>query len=239
MVSRQLTLLLSLLGCVALSFCRLRAQEREGGDLATPLGIESRLVATPKPYKLDPSDGLQIAKSKAVATDLVSKTWAPKSGKALLWALLPGGGQIYNRKYWKLPIVWGGLMTCAYFISFNSRLYSEYHAAYRDIMSEHPDQNTAWLAFAPRGAKAEDYAQYSNLKNTLQRGDSFYRRNRDLSIVLTIAVYGLSILDAYVDAELFSFDISPDLSMRVLPTVMPPLPNSSSYQVGVACQLTF
>ena len=56
----------------------------------------------------------------------------------MLWALLPGGGQIYNRKYWKLPIVWGAFMACYYAVSWNHRQYQEYHAAYRDIMSEDP-----------------------------------------------------------------------------------------------------
>lgn len=190
-------------------------------------------------FVLPKSDSLQIAKSKKLAGKL-SDSWQPKSGKALLWAILPGGGQIYNRKYWKLPIVWGGLMTCAYFISFNNRMYQEYHAAYRDLMSADPSQNTAWLAFAPQGALATDYAQYESLKGTLKRGNDYYRRYRDLSIVLAIGIYGLSMLDAYVDAELFTFDISPDLSMRVAPTLVP---NSSAvgskYKVGLGCQLTF
>lgn len=190
-------------------------------------------------FVLPKSDSLQIARSKKLAGKL-SDSWQPKSGKALLWAILPGGGQIYNRKYWKLPIVWGGLMTCAYFISFNNRMYQEYHAAYRDLMSADPSQNTAWLAFAPQGALATDYAQYESLKGTLKRGNDYYRRYRDLSIVLAIGIYGLSMLDAYVDAELFTFDISPDLSMRVAPTLVP---NSSAvgskYKVGLGCQLTF
>lgn len=195
----------------------------------------------PLSYTLGQEDSLQIAKSTKLAENLSKKkAWEPKSGKALLWALIPGGGQVYNRKYWKLPIVWGSLMTCAYFIGFNSRQYEEYHAAYRDIMSEDPSKNTAWLAFAPHGAKAEDYAQYSHLKGTLQRGDEYYRRYRDLSIVLAVGIYGLSILDAYVDAELFTFDISPDLSMRLAPTIMPSHPYShQGYKLGMTCQLTF
>lgn len=182
-------------------------------------------------------DSVQIERSKWLTDSLA---WRPKSGKALLWALIPGGGQIYNRKYWKLPIVWGALATCGYFINFNARLYNEYHTAYRDIMSADPVNNTAWLAFAPRGAKAEDYAQYTSLRSTLQRGNDYYRRYRDLSIVLAIGIYGLSMLDAYVDAELFTFDISPDLSMRLSPTLMPANPMlGNTYQVGMGCQLTF
>lgn len=187
---------------------------------------------------LTPEDSLQIQRSKALGASL-GNAWQPKSSKALLWALIPGGGQIYNRKYWKLPIVWGALATCGYFIAFNDRMYREYHAGYRDIMSADPSTNTAWLAFAPSGALATDYAKYASLKETLKRGNDYYRRYRDLSIVLAIGIYGLSILDAYVDAELFTFDISPDLSMRVAPTVVPKDPLMGGYQVGMGCQITF
>jgi len=166
--------------------------------------------------------------------------WQPNSTKAILWGLLPGGGQIYNRKYWKLPIVWGAFMACYYSIAWNNRQYQEYHAAYRDLSSADPEHNTAWLVFAPSGAKASDYQQYqSSLRSTLKRGNDFYRRNRDLSVVASILVYGLSILDAYVDAELFSFDISPDLSLRVVPDVGLPKLGIPSYQMGVNCSLTF
>ena len=166
--------------------------------------------------------------------------WQPNSTKAILWGLLPGGGQIYNRKYWKLPIVWGAFMACYYSITWNNRKYQEYHAAYRDLSSADPEHNTAWLVFAPSGAKAADYQQYqSSLRSTLKRSNDFYRRNRDLSVVTSILVYGLSILDAYVDAELYTFDISPDLSLRIAPEVGLPKLGIPSYQMGVNCSLTF
>ena len=166
--------------------------------------------------------------------------WQPNSTKAILWAFLPGGGQIYNRKYWKLPIVWGAFMTCYYSITWNNRQYQEYHAAYRDLSGPDPEHNTSWLVFAPTGAQASDYQQYqSSLRSTLKRGNDFYRRYRDLSIVATVLVYGLSILDAYVDAELYTFDISPDLSLRVVPEVGLPKLGLPSYQMGVNCSLTF
>ena len=169
----------------------------------------------------------------------IAPLWQPNSTKALLWALLPGGGQIYNRKYWKLPIVWGALTACYYAISWNNRQYGDYHEAYRDIMSADPATNTAWLAFAPAGAKAEDYAQYSSLRSTLKRGNDYYRRYRDLSIVATVLVYGLSLLDAYVDAELYTFDISPDLSLRLSPEIAVPALPRPALQLGVNCSLTF
>ena len=166
--------------------------------------------------------------------------WQPNSTKAILWAFLPGGGQIYNRKYWKLPIVWGAFMACYYSITWNNRQYQEYHAAYRDLSGPDPEHNTSWLVFAPTGAQASDYQQYqSSLRSTLKRGNDFYRRYRDLSIVATVLVYGLSILDAYVDAELYTFNISPDLSLRVVPEVGLPKLGLPSYQMGVNCSLTF
>lgn len=166
--------------------------------------------------------------------------WQPNSTKAILWAFLPGGGQIYNRKYWKLPIVWGAFMACYYSITWNNRQYQEYHAAYRDLSGPDPEHNTSWLVFAPTGAQASDYQQYqSSLRSTLKRGNDFYRRYRDLSIVATVLVYGLSILDAYVDAELYTFDISPDLSLRIVPEVGLPKLGLPSYQMGVNCSLTF
>lgn len=167
------------------------------------------------------------------------RAWSPNSTKALLWALLPGGGQIYNRKYWKLPIVWGAIATSFYAVQWNQNMYRDYHAAYRDLSSEDPSKNTAWLDFAPRGAKPEDYEKYSSLKGTLKRGNDFYRRYRDISIVATVLVYGLSILDAYVDAELATFDISPDLTLRVQPDFALPSVHLPSYQMGLRCSLSF
>lgn len=165
--------------------------------------------------------------------------WIPKSRNALLWALLPGGGQIYNRKYWKLPLVWGAIASSFYAVQWNQHMYDDYHAAYRDLSSSDPATNTAWLSFAPPGTKPEDHAQYSHLKSTLKRGNDFYRRYRDISIVATVLVYGLSILDAYVDAELATFDISPNLSLRVHPSLTLPSPGIPSYQVGLGCSLSF
>ncbi|WP_298575496.1 DUF5683 domain-containing protein [uncultured Porphyromonas sp.] len=209
------------------------------GQEALPTSLEqSRLVGAQDTTELHTPASPDFREQALKIHDQVN--WQPNSSKALLWALLPGGGQIYNRKYWKLPIVWGAFMTCYYSVTWNHRQYQDYHAAYRDLSSEDPSKNTSWLAFAPAGAKAEDYKTYqSTLKSTLKRGNDFYRRYRDLSILASILVYGLSILDAYVDAELYTFDISPDLSLRVAPEVGLPKLGIPSYQLGVNCSLTF
>lgn len=209
------------------------------GQEALPTSLEqSRLIGAQDTTELHTPASPDFREQALKIHDQVN--WQPNSSKALLWALLPGGGQIYNRKYWKLPIVWGAFMTCYYSVTWNHRQYQDYHAAYRDLSSEDPSKNTSWLAFAPAGAKAEDYKTYqSSLKSTLKRGNDFYRRYRDLSILASILVYGLSILDAYVDAELYTFDISPDLSLRVAPEVGLPKLGIPSYQLGVNCSLTF
>ena len=209
------------------------------GQEALPTSLEqSRLVGAQDTTELHTPASPDFREQALKIHDQVN--WQPNSSKALLWALLPGGGQIYNRKYWKLPIVWGAFMTCYYSVTWNHRQYQDYHAAYRDLSSEDPSKNTSWLAFAPAGAKAEDYKTYqSTLKSTLKRGNDFYRRYRDLSILASILVYGLSILDAYVDAELYTFDISPDLSLRVAPEVGLLKLGIPSYQLGVNCSLTF
>ena len=170
------------------------------GQEALPTSLEqSRLVGDQDTTELHTPASPDFREQALKIHDQVN--WQPNSSKALLWALLPGGGQIYNRKYWKLPIVWGAFMTCYYSVTWNHRQYQDYHAAYRDLSSEDPSKNTSWLAFAPAGAKAEDYKTYqSTLKSTLKRGNDFYRRYRDLSILASVLVYGLSILDAYVDA---------------------------------------
>lgn len=227
-------LLLALVGSLGL-----QAQEGVAYEPNLLEGLESQpSVALELPaYQVQALD--RQTKASLTLADNITKPWQPKGSKALLWAIIPGGGQIYNRKYWKFPLVWGALATCAYFIGFNARMYDEYHVAYRDIMSSDPSANTAWLAFAPASATPAEHAKYAYLKSTLQRGNDYYRRYRDLSIVLAIGVYGLSILDAYVDAEMFTFDISPDLSVRIAPSITPPIPYNPSYQMGLACNITF
>ena len=231
----RIRLLIALFSLLILPHATARSQESfvpSAHDMSPLLSVSDSV--SPSTQEPLPSFEKQALKIQQQAL------WQPNSTKAILWAFLPGGGQIYNRKYWKLPIVWGAFMACYYSITWNNRQYQEYHAAYRDLSGPDPEHNTSWLVFAPTGAQASDYQQYqSSLRSTLKRGNDFYRRYRDLSIVATVLVYGLSILDAYVDAELYTFDISPDLSLRVVPEVGLPKLGLPSYQMGVNCSLTF
>lgn len=151
------------------------------------------------------------------------KTFKPDPLK-VVWmaAILPGAGQIMNRKYWKLPIVYGGFLGCAYAITWNSQMYLSYLTAYKDIISNDPTQTSYLQIIAPRGYKSvEEFpGGKSQLTQILNSSQSNYRRYRDLSVIVTIGVYALSIVDAYVDAQLYDFDISPDLSMRLQPTLL-------------------
>ena len=125
------------------------------------------------------------------------KEFKPDPNKALLYALVPGLGQIYNRKYWKLPLVYGAFMGCMYAITWNNKNYKDYSTAYFDIM--------------------EDYQKVLAAEKDGQKYEGPWQE----SWTIFVRVYAISIIDAYVDAQLFDFDISPDLSLHWSPEVTP------------------
>lgn len=166
-----------------------------------------------------------------------SKVFKPNPTKAVIYsAIFPGLGQIYNRKYWKLPIVYGGFLGFSYAISWNGRYYTDYSNGYKDIMDEDPETDS-WKNFLPYGMDPETVDK-SWLTNVMKRRKDFYRRNRDLSIIGTVAMYALSMLDSYVDAQLFDFDISSDLSLRVEPTVIKKTDYFAN-SFGFQCSISF
>ena len=145
-------------------------------------------------------------------------TFTPNPGKATWSALVfPGGGQIYNHKYWKLPIVYGGFLGCAYALNWNNQMYSDYSQAYLDIMDDDPG-TASYEDFLPPRYNVEANEDY--LKRVFKNRKDNYRRQRDLSIFCFIGVYLISVVDAYVDAELSNFDITEDLSVQVRPTTI-------------------
>ena len=147
-------------------------------------------------------------------------TWTPDPKRALWLALvIPAGGQIYNRKYWKLPIFYGGMMGCVYALTWNNMMYRDYSQAYLDIMDSDP-ATQSYNKFLHLGAQITSQNEERYKKLFKSRKDK-YRRWRDMSMFCLIGVYALSVIDAYVDAELSEFDISNDLSLKVAPTVIP------------------
>lgn len=132
-------------------------------------------------------------------------------------ALFPGLGQLYNRRYWKLPIVIGAYMGLGYATSWNNGMLNDYTKAYRDIMDNDPNTKS-YMDFFPPTINEGDLDR-TWLTNILQSRKNFYRRNRDLCIIAMVGVYLIAMVDAYVDASLSHFDISPGLSMDVSPAV--------------------
>lgn len=133
-----------------------------------------------------------------------------RPAKAALWGLIPGGGQVYNRDYWKVPIVYAALGGITYSVIFANTRYYEFDRAFRI----RTDGDDATVDINPRTARYQSAA-------TVQRIRDAYRRNRDLSIIGTAVIYGLSIAEALVDAHLSTFSVSDDLSLRVAPTLVP------------------
>ena len=141
-------------------------------------------------------------------------TWRPNPKRAMWLAIvLPGAGQIYNRKYWKLPLVYGGFVGCIYAMQWNNMMFRDYSKAYQDIMDTDPTTQS-YNQFLHLGTRITDQnkEQYQSIFKS--RKDR-YRRWRDLSFFCLLGVYALSIVDAYVDASLSEFDISDDLTLRV------------------------
>ena len=133
----------------------------------------------------------------------------PKSpSRALLYAMvLPGLGQAYNGKYWKIPIVWGALGVSGYAIFYNTQ---QYERAVRDYLVSESDDDR------------------------IVRG---WRRNMELSYIVTALIYGLQILDAYVDANLYSWEVNDNLSLGISPSLQPMMSHTSlsGYSGGLTC----
>ncbi|MDE7412107.1 MAG: hypothetical protein K2M94_08730 [Paramuribaculum sp.] len=147
------------------------------------------------------------------------KVFTPDPTRAVwLSALCPGLGQIYNRRYWKLPIVIGGFMGLGYGLSWNNSMLTDYSKAYTDIMDNDPNTHS-YMNFFPPNTK-EEMLNKSWLERVLKSRKDMFRRNRDLCIISMVGVYLLAMVDAYVDASLSNFDISSDLSIHASPCVL-------------------
>ena len=166
--------------------------------------------------------------------------FVPNPTRALWLSLvLPGAGQIYNRKYWKLPFIYGGFLGCAYALMWNQMMYRDYSQAYLDIMDDDPNSKSYLDMLPPR---YDITGREDQFKTIFKRKKDYYRRYRDLSAFCFVGVYLLSVIDAYVDAQLSVFDISPDLSLKVEPAVIGTqnmLGSTNRAAYGVGCSLNF
>lgn len=190
-------------------------------------------------------DTLQMG--RLFATDTLVKprrdwsTWRPNAKRAMWLAIvLPGAGQIYNRKYWKLPIVYGGFVGCIYALRWNNMMYNDYSRAYLDI-SDNDNSTQSYNKFLHLGTRITPENE-DRFKALFKKRKDYYRRYRDLSFFILLGVYALSVIDAYVDASLSDFDISKDLSLKVSPTVINSRTDRNpvkSSAIGLHCSLNF
>ncbi len=141
-------------------------------------------------------------------------------------AALPGLGQIYNRKYWKVPFVYAGFGALGYAVSFNTKNYNSFISAYQDFTDIIPETDSYLELLASLNPAEYDPILHPETYNpsteawvrtTLLNGVDYYRKYRDLSYIGIAAWYLLTIIDAHVDASLFDYDITDDLRASVVP----------------------
>jgi hypothetical protein len=141
--------------------------------------------------------------------DSAMQAHSPKKA-AIKSALVPGLGQIYNKKYWKLPIVYGALGTCGAVFAYNLTWYKRTKYAY-NVLFKKDSAN-----FNNINPKLQIFVAAQDLER-LRYYRNQYRRDIDYSVLFFIALWGLNVVDATVDAHLKSFDVSPDLSLKIKP----------------------
>ncbi len=178
---------------------------------------------------IDPSTG------KPIDPDYRVREFNPDPNRALwMSALCPGLGQLYNRRYWKLPIVVGAYVGLGYATNWNNRMLRDYTQAYRDITDNDPSTKS-YMDFYPPNTD-ESSLNKGWLERVLKNKKDKFRRQRDLCIISMIGVYLVAMVDAYVDASLAHFDISENLSMDVHPAV---IQTNTSNTPGIGMQWAF
>lgn len=220
-----LATLLLWLGCTPV----LQAQEEEIVPVADSVVVDTISIQTI-------SDNLL----KGIKAHRDLKNFTPDPIRSMwLGLVIPGAGQFYNRKYWKLPIVYGGFLGCVYALTWNSQMYSDYSQAYLDIMDSDPNTKSYEKMLPPRYSIV---GKEERFKGIFKSKKDTFRRFRDLSIFAFGGVYLLSVIDAYVDAELSTFDISHDLSLEIQPTFIETGRYDMNHRTttpGVQCVLNF
>jgi len=153
-------------------------------------------------------DSLTTKNSKV---DTVKKKIYDPKVAARRSAIIPGWGQAYNKKYWKIPIIYAGLGITGYIFVNNIKIYKEYKFAY-----------SARVKAGPPDYDSTDYHQLDNIyktlsPNSIRSARDEFRRYVDYSALIFIVLWGLNVVDATVDAHLKNFDVSPDLSLQIRP----------------------
>ena len=165
-----------------------------------------------------------ISGTPSVPDSVMEKLHSPKKA-SIMSALLPGLGQIYNKKYWKVPVLYAGFGIMTYFIVTNAQDYVAYKGAYIEK------------------SNGDTTGKYADLVNkytaeNLQSAREYYRRNLEISVLVTALWYILNIVDASVDAHLFTYNISKDLTLKVEPAWFKPFPTGNNH-TGIKLSLRF
>lgn len=231
MPRRHFPLVCALLSLLALavgggsSFAQVDTLGTRGRDAADSLRAES-LIEAVEPVMAVISDTLVMIDGESIrliqSVPIGQLGHSPETA-TMYAAILPGLGQIYNKKYWKLPLLYGGAAALVYAIHFNNKYYKRYSNAYRDFVLQDPN-NKSYMYFVERSHLTEELVQgtYKQWFTTaLRNKKDYYRRYRDLSIFGIIGLYAIQIVDACVDAHFFNFDVSDDLSFRWGPELDP------------------
>ena len=186
-------------------------------------------------------EGVEILMDSTTSSPTLGRVrvFNPDPQRALwLSALCPGLGQIYNRRYWKLPIVVGAFVGLSYGAAWNNRMYKDYSRGYRDVMDDDPDTRS-YMDFFPPTVKETDLDE-AWLQKVMKSKRDYYRRYREICVISMVGVYLINIVDAYVDASLAHFDISPDLTLDVTPTAIDNTAIGGRLpSLGVQCAISF
>ena len=169
--------------------------------------------------RISAADTMRIDTSTSLVKKVPPSYHSPK--KAALLSLIPGGGQVYNKKYWKVPVIYicyGGL---AYGFNFNQQQYVTYRSALRNKLNGVPDS----------------YSIYT--ESSLESAYQFYKNRRDLCVIGGVALYLLNIVDAAVDAHLYTFNVSDDLSLNIHPALISTASVNHPYTTGLGLSIHF
>ena len=159
-------------------------------------------------YAQDKAEENVIVQDTVIVKKHVIDPLAP-SRAAFYSAVLPGLGQAYNKKYWKIPIVYAAIGTGVYFYIFNTNLYHRYRDAYKSRLAGFTNDEFYDIDNSGIIAGSPDISD-----SALQDAQEFYQRNKDLSLLITVGLYALNIIDANVDAHLKQYNVNEDLTLR-------------------------
>lgn len=203
--------------------------------------VAKKRVAAKTELALDTTVADSLLKSLATPKRRNMANFRPDPIRSMWLALVfPGAGQIYNRKLWKLPIVYGGFLGCAYALTWNNQMLRDYSQAYLDIMDDDPNTKS-YEGMLPLGYDIT--GKEDRFKTIFKNKKDHFRKYRDMSIFAFAGVYLISVIDAYVDAELSTFDISRDLSIHLEPAVIntgvPTMHDRGQKAYGLSCNINF